>query len=81
MVGIRDFFFPTMSRLALGPTLPPIIWVLGDLTLGIDLLVHEADHSCLSNAEVKDGGAILLLIPYVFVAWCLINYLQGQIYL
>jgi hypothetical protein len=34
-----------MSRLSLGLTQPPKKSVLGDLSLGINLLLHEADHS------------------------------------
>jgi hypothetical protein len=33
---------------------------------------HEADHSPPCG-DVKNGGAILPLPPYVFMAWCLIN--------
>jgi hypothetical protein len=30
---------------------------------------READHSPLSSAEVKNGGAITVTPPYVFIAW------------
>jgi hypothetical protein len=40
-------------------------------------LRHEADYSPPSSAEVNNGRAP----PYVFMAWCLINLAQGQIYL
>jgi len=36
------FSFTIASRLALGPTQPPIQWVLGALSLGAK---YEADHS------------------------------------
>jgi len=42
------------SRLALGPTQPPIQWVPGALSLGVKQLGHEADHSPPSSAEVKN---------------------------
>jgi hypothetical protein len=49
------FLFTTMSRLALGPTQPPIQWVLGTLTLGVKWLVCEAVHLPLSSAEIKNA--------------------------
>jgi len=44
----------TMSRLALGPTQPPIQWVPGALSMGVKQPGHKADHSPLSSAEVKN---------------------------
>jgi hypothetical protein len=48
------FLFTTASRKALGPTQPPIYWVLGALSLGVKWPGHEADHSPPSRAEVKE---------------------------
>jgi hypothetical protein len=45
---------PTVSRPALGPTQPPIQWVLGALSLGVKRPWCEADHSPPPNAEVKN---------------------------
>jgi hypothetical protein len=39
----------------------PIQWVSGVLSLEIKQPGCEADHLPLSNAEVKNGGAIFLL--------------------
>jgi len=43
-----------VSRPALGPTQHPIQWVEGAISLGLKQLSHEADHSPLSSAKVKD---------------------------
>jgi len=48
------FLFTTASRTALGPTEPPIPWILGALSLGVKRPGREADHSPPSSAEVKD---------------------------
>jgi len=40
--------------MVLGPTQPPIQWVLGALFLGVNHPGSEADHSPPSSAEVKE---------------------------
>jgi hypothetical protein len=55
-----------VSRLVLGPTQPPIQWVPGALSLGVEQPGCE--------------GAIPPLPHYAFVAWCLVK-AQGQLYL
>jgi len=52
--GLGIFLFTTASRMALGPTQPPILWVLGAFSLGIKQPGCEADHSPPSSAEVKE---------------------------
>jgi hypothetical protein len=42
------------SRMALGPTQPPIQWVPEALSLGVKQLGHEDDHSPPSSAKVKE---------------------------
>lgn len=54
------------SRLALGPTLFPIHWVLGVLSL--QWLGCEADHWTLSNAEVRNRVKLCPASPYSFTA-------------
>jgi hypothetical protein len=42
--GLGSFLFTTASRTALGPSQPPIQWVLGALSLGVKRPGREADH-------------------------------------
>jgi hypothetical protein len=55
------FLFSTASGPALGPTQSPIQWVPGALSWEVERLGRKADHSPLSDAKVKSGGAILPL--------------------
>jgi fatty acid desaturase len=49
------FLFNSVSIPALGPTQPPITWVLGALIPAVRQLGHETDHSSPSSAEVKNA--------------------------
>jgi hypothetical protein len=60
--GQEVFLFSTASIPALGPTQPPIQWVLRAVSLGVKRPGREANHSLPSSAEVKNGGAILPLL-------------------
>jgi hypothetical protein len=57
------FLFTTVSRMALGPTQPPVHWVPGALSLGVKRPGREADHSPPSIAEVKDCVELYLHSP------------------
>jgi len=65
----RQFEF---FKLALGPTQPPIQWVLGALFLGIKRPVREADHFHFVP-RLRVRGGIPPLFQYVFTAWRLIH--------
>jgi hypothetical protein len=52
--GLGIFLFTTSSRTALGPTQPPIQWVLRALSLGLKRRGREADQSPPSSAEIKE---------------------------
>jgi len=69
-----------MSRLALGPTQPPVQWVLGALSLGVKQPVHAADLSFPSSADVKNTR-IYTPIPPVHLHGMMLSYVQGQLYL
>jgi hypothetical protein len=51
-------FFSSLQRSnpTLGPTQPPIQWVLRAIFRGVKWPGREADHSPASNAEVNNGG-------------------------
>jgi hypothetical protein len=52
--GAGNFSLHHRVRTALGPTQPPIRWVLGALSLWVKRPGREADHSSPSSAEVKE---------------------------
>jgi hypothetical protein len=57
------FLFTTMSRMALGPTQPPIQWVPGALSLGVEQPGYEADHTPPSSAKVKNVWSYTAIPP------------------
>jgi hypothetical protein len=61
--GLGIFLFTTASRMALGPTQPPIQWVPGALSLGVKRPGREADHSSPSSAEVKEYVELYIHSP------------------
>jgi hypothetical protein len=60
--GLGIFSSP-VSRMALGPTQPPIQWAPGSLSLGVKWLGHKADHSPPSNAKIKECMELYLHSP------------------
>jgi hypothetical protein len=70
---VKNFFFSTSSRPALGLTQPPIQWVPGALSPGVKRQGREADHSSLTSAEVKKIWIYTSTPPYAFSAQCLIS--------
>jgi hypothetical protein len=62
-------FHPSMSSTpALGPTPPPIQWVLGALSPVVKWLGHEAHYSHPTSAKVKKTWVSTSTPPYVFMA-------------
>jgi hypothetical protein len=81
--GLGIFLFITTSRIGLGPTQPPIQWVLGALSLGVKRPGREADHSPPSSAEVKECVVLYFHSPNM-PSWCgyqLKKKAQGQLHL
>jgi hypothetical protein len=52
--GLGIFLFTTVSIGALGRIQPPIHWVPGDLSLGVQQTGREVDHSPPSSVEIKN---------------------------
>jgi hypothetical protein len=66
--GVKNFLFSTSSRPALGSTQPPIQWVLGALSTGVNRPGREADHSPPASTEVKKMWIYTTTPPYTFMA-------------
>jgi len=47
----------------MGPTQPPIQWVVGALSLGVKQPGREADHSPPSSAEVENAWSYIPIPP------------------
>jgi hypothetical protein len=61
--GLRNFLLTTVSKLALGPTQPPIQSVPGAISLGVKRPVREADHSSPSSAKVMNAWSYISTPP------------------
>jgi hypothetical protein len=75
--GLGIFLFTTASRMALGPTQPPIQRVPGALSLGVKWPGLEADHSPPSSVEVK-GCVELYLHSPIRVHGVVLHYRKAQ---
>jgi hypothetical protein len=65
---VMNFLLSTTSRPTLGSTQPPIQWVLGALSPGVQRPRREADHSSPASAEVKKMRIYTSAPPYAFMA-------------
>jgi hypothetical protein len=65
---VKNCLFSTSSRLALGPTQPPIQWVPGALSSGVKWPGREADHSPPASTAVKKMWIYAFTPPYAFMA-------------
>jgi hypothetical protein len=77
--GLEVFLFTTASRMALGPTQPPIQWVPEAVSLEVKRPGRETDHSPTSRAEIKNAWSYTSIPQYAFVVWCSVK-VQGQLY-
>jgi hypothetical protein len=74
MIGVRFpivqdlFFFSTASRPVLDSTQSFILWVQRALSPKVKHEGREADHSLVTNAEVKKDGAIPTLPPHALTS-------------
>jgi hypothetical protein len=65
---VKNFLFCTSSRPALGSTHPPIQWVPGAVSVGVQRPGRETDNSPPTSAEVKKMWIYTSTPPYVFMA-------------
>jgi len=63
------FLFTTMSRPALWPIHPPTQWVPETVMLGVKQMGHEADHSPIISAKVKNAWSYTTISQYAFMEW------------
>jgi hypothetical protein len=49
------------------PTKTPIQWITRAFFPGIECMEHKADHSLLSNVEVKNAWSYTSTPPYAFI--------------
>jgi hypothetical protein len=59
--------FTTVSKMAVGPTQPPIQWVPGALSLGVKRPGREADRSRPSSAEINNAWRYTSAPQYAFL--------------
>jgi hypothetical protein len=72
--GLGIFLFTTASRMALGPTQPPIQWAPGALSLGVKLtiLLHPVPKSRMCG--------VIPALPQYIMAWCLVKHRDNFIF-
>jgi hypothetical protein len=79
--GVKNFLFSRSSRPALRSIQPTLQWVQGALSQGVKRPGREVDQSPPTSAQVKKMWIYTSAPPYAFMAWYLISWAQGQLYL
>jgi hypothetical protein len=74
--GQELFLFPTSSRLALGPTQPPIQRVSGSVSQGIKRLGRGADDLSPCNTEFENSSTYT---SYIYIYIYIYIYLHGLV--
>jgi hypothetical protein len=64
---IKNIHFSTLSRYDLGPTQPPMQWVLGTVSPGLKRKGIEADNSPATGIEVKKAWIFTYTPPYILM--------------
>jgi hypothetical protein len=68
IIFVRQYCCDISSRPALGSTQPPIKWVPGALSPGVNRQGREGDHSPPTSAEVKKMWTYTSTPLYVYMA-------------
>jgi len=65
-LGQKIHLFPDISRLDARPTQPLVQWVMRTLSQGVKWQSHEADHSFLTSASVKNEWSYTSTFQYSY---------------
>ena len=66
---IYRLIFPKVSIWSLGPTKPPIPWIMDEMSSGVKRLGREADESPPSFTRLWKNGVITVYFPYTFMTY------------
>jgi hypothetical protein len=64
---VKNFFFSTAFKSALGPTQPHIQWAPGTFSKELMRQGRQANHSLSNSAEVKKMWIYTSTFPYAFM--------------
>jgi hypothetical protein len=79
--GGRSFILGRVKNFLFSMSTMPIQRVLGALSPGVKRPGREVDHSPPASAEIKKMWIYTSTPPCALMAYCLISYAQGQLYL
>jgi hypothetical protein len=81
LVGVEIFLFATASRLVLGPTQPPVQWILQTISLRVKWPECKGDHLSPFSAKVKNVWGYLYLCSPIHFDRVVFGLTQVHLYL